>query len=67
MAQVMTRQEAAVIIGICRKQLGEWIKRDELDIPARTLLTPIHQKILFDKYGIKTVQPDDSNRNRKLH
>jgi hypothetical protein len=67
MAQVMTRQEAAVIIGICRKQLGEWIKRDELDIPPRTLLTPIHQKTLFDKYGIKTELPNHTNRNSKLH
>ena len=49
-----TRQELASILGISTRKLYSILNAEDLKgrIPKRNRLSPYHQKIVFDKFGI---------------
>jgi len=52
MHTLKSRQEIAEILGISRRTLSRIIKRQGLDIPARRLLTPAEQRLIFAAVGL---------------
>lgn len=49
----MTRQQFAALLGISCRTLSRIIKRHALAIPARRLLSPAHQRLIYRALGLR--------------
>jgi hypothetical protein len=45
-----TREEMASLYGVSRRTFYNWLKNNGIELP-RTLLTPAHQRRVFEAFG----------------
>ncbi len=59
MSKAKTRQEVATEYGICTKTLRRWLKKSNITLPSRDLISPKMIQEIYNRFGCPIMSDGD--------